>query len=399
MCRLTAYKGKSILIGSVVTKPNNSLLYQSRDAAYHPGVKDESHHRNILVNGDGFGVAWYSSEAVQSGACCFKFVTPAWSNQNLQNIGDHVTSNLIFAHIRAASSGHNPFEKITVNHENCHPFAYGKFTFMHNGGVPHFSKIKLALLNLLSAHFFQEIKGSTDSEHMFALFLTILFGKCPVSQHMQFNPSLEELINALNVTISTVLSLCSAAEVEEACSLNICLTDGVNVIATRFRNGPQSPPSLYYNYGSDFVCEDGNFYSKGKTADSVVISSAPLSRVGDGVDCDFSSEPSEDRPTSAAPAQFVLNEDDIGSWVLMPKDFMLICRGDPLNPYKVTSIDLKPVVVGPAFPGHSAALKKTATKQPQKPAGAEATANKSPLTKIGSFFAKKPRVMKFRSKL
>lgn len=65
MCRLTAYKGDMqsfesfhiyqiiasglpILIGDVITHPNNSLLCQSRDAAYHPGVIDKSNRRNII---------------------------------------------------------------------------------------------------------------------------------------------------------------------------------------------------------------------------------------------------------------------------------------------------------------------------------------------------------------
>ena len=85
MCRLTVYKGKPILIEDIVVKPENSLLFQSRHGGYHPGVVDKTHSRNILVNGDGFGVAWYG-ENLSKGSCCFKFVTPAWSNENLRSI-------------------------------------------------------------------------------------------------------------------------------------------------------------------------------------------------------------------------------------------------------------------------------------------------------------------------
>jgi len=445
MCRLAAYKGKSILIGSVVTKPNNSLLYQSRDAAYHPGVKDDTHHRNILVNGDGFGVAWYSTDDVSRGSCAFKFVTPAWSNQNLQNIGDHVSSNLIFAHIRAASSGHNPFEKISVSHENCHPFSFGRYTFMHNGGIPHFSRIKLRLLNLLGDPFFQEIKGSTDSEHIFALFLTILYSNYPsssdLSGYLNISPSLDESILALNKTISTLLSLCEEVEIEDACSLNLCLTDGVNIIATRFRNGPQMPPSLYYNYGADFTCDaEGNFYAQGgtkKAADSVVISSAPLSKVSalpsllnpeiSGSCEDFSVASSHSSnisqaalspssPSSPSIDHFVLGEEDIGSWVLMPKDHMLICQGDPFNPYKIASIDLKPVLITDPFVGPQSHVnskinnKKSvmtseseALQMKEKKKELEINAEKGLLLKeavpSSGGSPKLPKMMRFRSKL
>eukprot|EP01038_Epipyxis_sp_PR26KG_P005439 gene5439-7532_t len=319
MCRLSAYKGKPILIGDIVIKPENSLLFQSRDAAYHPGVIDKTNRRNILVNGDGFGVAWYGEDTLK-GSCCFKFVTPAWSNQNLRNIGEHVSSHLIFAHIRAASSGHDPHENINVSHENCHPFKFGNFTFMHNGGVPHFSRVKLSLLKLLSERIFQEIKGSTDSEHLFALFLEFL----PVDRVI----SVEDMINALNLTISSVIYLCQSLGFNEPCSFNICVTDGINIIATRFRNGPDQPPSLYYNYGSDFKCdENGNFYSNGSQASEIIISSAPLSRVNcDAKKCSY-----------LRCGQKIVDEVP-GCWSLMPKNHMLVCRGNASNPHVVDSI-------------------------------------------------------------
>lgn len=405
MCRLTAYKGKPILIGTIVTKPTNSLLYQSRDAAYHPGVKDSSHRRNILVNGDGFGVAWYNTELPPSnGACSFKFVTPAWSNQNLQNLGDHITSPLIFAHIRAASSGHDPWEKISVSQENCHPFTFGKFTFMHNGGIPHFSKIKLRLLNLLSETFFNEIKGSTDSEHMFALFLTILYSKhLDNSDYATINPSVDDIVEALNQTISTIIHLCARVEIEEACSINICVTDGVNIVATRYRNGPQNPPSLYYNYGSNFVCEDGVFYAKGgRKATDVIISSAPLSKVNELTSSQSPGENSS-RDNETDTPHFTVNEEDNGSWILMPKDYMLICRGDPNNPHIVSSIDLKPVLVTESFPGHEVLVARKAKAVKEANANNEAKENVASTTYLtrltSSLIPKRPKIMKFRSKL
>ena len=45
------YKGKLVLIGDVVEQPENSLIFQSRDAAFHPGCNDPNSERNIRVNG------------------------------------------------------------------------------------------------------------------------------------------------------------------------------------------------------------------------------------------------------------------------------------------------------------------------------------------------------------
>lgn len=385
MCRLTAYKGRPMLLGDIIARPDNSLILQSRDAAYHPGVVDKTHRRNILVNGDGFGVAWYGTD-LRKGACCFKFVTPAWSNSNLRNIGEHVASPLIFAHIRAASSGHDPLERVAVSLENCHPFRFSQFTFMHNGGVPQFSRIKLRLLNLLSERFFAEIKGSTDSEHIFALFLTCLHRSV---RHPEHRFTVEEQAAALSETISILLALCSAAEVEEACSLNLTLTDGINIIATRFRNGPQHPPSLYYNFGSEFVCEEGHFYAAGinKKPDSVVISSAPLSRV----------KPIENKGIFEIIGGAAISEEDVGAWILMPKDHMLICRGDSVDPHKIASIELQPIIVNPhSDVAESRELKETSTT---KSTGLNKAINSSIGSSGLSPSVPRPKVMRFRCKL
>jgi glutamine amidotransferase len=349
MCRLTVYKGRPLLIGDLITNPNNSLILQSRDAAFHPLVIDKSHRRNILVNGDGFGVAWYGRN-VAKGSCLFKFVTPAWSNTNLRNIGDHVESSLIFAHIRAASSGHDPLEHVAVSHENCHPFKYGQFTFMHNGGIPNFSQIKLMLLNKLHPIFFQDLKGSTDSEHIFALFLTVLFESKATTDCKQETFHIENLVHAIKTTITMIIELCANCGVTEPCSLNLCLSDGINIIVTRFRNGSSSPPSLYYNFGSNFVCEDGMFYSNGGTdsPSDIVISSAPLSKVKayqPSCNMDFLPRRGSPQETSGSESEHDICEEDIGSWILMPKNHMLIVHGDAENLNVVSSVKIEPIVI------------------------------------------------------
>ena len=49
-----------------------------------------------------------------------------------------------------------------------------QWVFAHNGGVANFAKIKRPLINLLDEESYLSITGTTDSEHMFALFLTLL---------------------------------------------------------------------------------------------------------------------------------------------------------------------------------------------------------------------------------
>ena len=144
--------------------------------------------------------------------------------------------------------------------------------------------------------------------------------------------TVEETTNAVDETISTILTLCHEHGITNPCSLNMVFSDGVNVIATRFRNGTEMPPSLYYNYGCGFVCENGNFVSNSKeSASEIVISSAPLSRSGQCQGCDNDNLP----------------EASIAEWTLVPKDHMLICVGDKNDNSRVDHVLLQAIRIIP----------------------------------------------------
>lgn len=343
MCRFTVYKGQSMLLGDILIKPSNSLLRQARDAAYHPGVVDPSHHRNILVNGDGFGLGWYVDECAR-GACVIKFITPAWANSNLRNIGDYVQSSLIIGHVRAATSGHDHLLEQDVSAEKCHPFKYGRWTFVHNGSIPDFKKIKRSMVMLMREDCFNDITGSTDSEFIFALFLSLL----PSGRDAQV--TIEEFIGTINLLISTILELCDSVCAFNPCSLNMCITDGINIIATRFRNSEECPPSLYFLYGKNFKCINGEF--KGDEIcerSEVVISSAPLSRDGCLFDTSISEgySTSESSLNSMSSYEIEYTDSELSidstctdnSWRLISKNTMLVCKGDPEDISKVVSVE------------------------------------------------------------
>src|SRR5688572_1150697 len=110
MCRFIAYIGNEILLADLVINPENSLVRQSY----------KSRERREPLNGDGFGVGWYTPE-VSATPCVFKSISPAWSNSNLLSIADHVRSGCFFAHVRAASPG------MAVTETNCHPFQIGRY--------------------------------------------------------------------------------------------------------------------------------------------------------------------------------------------------------------------------------------------------------------------------------
>jgi glutamine amidotransferase len=293
------------------------------------GVVDPYGKRNIIVNGDGFGVAWYcDDEPPEDGACMFKIHTPAWSDSNILNIGRYVKSSVILGHVRAAATGHNPLEPVIVSFQNCHPFKYGRYSFMHNGGIPEFGRIKRDLCEMMSFDFYGRICGSTDSEHIFALFLSLL--ECPNSAM-----SAEYLAEKLSETFCKILGLCTKHSVGAACSLNILLTDGNHVVASRFRNSDAEPPSLYYSFGTEYSAERGNFEnirSVRRGGKEVIITSSPLNRSGYMVDC-FES------PSRACRA--VSEVEDIDNWRLIPKNHMLVCTGAFHIPFTHTMYALR----------------------------------------------------------
>lgn len=228
MCRLVAYIGKPILADDLLFKPKNSLINQSMHAR----------ESSVKLNGDGFGLGWYAHE-VNYAPALYTSVLPAWNDRNLKYLAEKIRSHCILAHVRAASMGY-------VNDLNCHPFHYKQFLFMHNGGVGGFPQIKRALQHELNEEFYTWIKGQTDSEHFFALFLQVFHEK-------QYEHSTMNIAMALKETIARLLRLQKKQKIEEANDLNLVLTDGHSLIVCRYTTEVNDDaPSLHYAVGSQY---------------------------------------------------------------------------------------------------------------------------------------------------
>ena len=118
----------------------------------------------------------------------------------------------------------------------------------------------------MSQEAYEHIQGGTDTEHFAALVMTFL---CPnLSSETIPNPysgeeleaalpaqweeyhSVEEIRDALQKTIATIIEIQtkSLADKAQPNDLNIAITDGVSLVACRFRNhATEQPPSLYYS--------------------------------------------------------------------------------------------------------------------------------------------------------
>jgi len=251
MCRFVAYLGEPISLDLLLLKPANSLVHQSLDAKEF----------RLRVNGDGFGVAWYVDGL--DAPVRLRTVTPAWNNQNLRSLAPAMRSGCILAHVRAASPG------LPVVETNCHPFVHDRFAFCHNGGVGDFHGVRRRLLRSISDASFDAIEGTTDSEIVFAVFLDEI-------REREGEEPAQALGDALAATVKRVVE----ASPDEPSYLNLCVTDGRRVAATRFSSDPDgSISSLYYHSGRRYVCEGTvcRMIDPGGFGATAIVASEPLS--------------------------------------------------------------------------------------------------------------------------
>ncbi len=255
MCRFALYIGERVPIASLVTDPEYSILHQS----YH------SHEREEPLNGDGFGVAWYVDD--DSPPALFKEVHPAWNSMNLRNLASVTHSRCLLAHVRAATPG------LPVTQLNCHPFCWDRLTFMHNGIVGGFPRLKQRLVSSVSEESYLEIEGTTDSEHVFALVKEAWLEVGDAAD------PLDRLETALRAGIERVERLKSSAGVEAQSLLNIVLCDGERAVVSRYASpGHASANSLYIRTGREFACIDRirTMAGGGAGHDALIAASEPL---------------------------------------------------------------------------------------------------------------------------
>jgi ergothioneine biosynthesis protein EgtC len=249
MCRLVSYLGSEISISSLVTDPKHSIIHQSF----------KTKEREEPLNGDGFGIGWFTGNPDDQPAI-FKDTSPAWNNMNLLDMARVTKSPCILAHVRAATVGGQ------VSRSNCHPFRWRNFAFMHNGTISDFEQIKRKLRQSLSDETYNLIKGYTDSEHIFALFADNL-----LKEQTHDNQS---IIKALLSAITKVETLKEEAQIKTPSTMNIIITNGDFLIATRYSTSPKHFESLYYLSGQQFSCID----NQSNADPAILIASEPLSK-------------------------------------------------------------------------------------------------------------------------
>ena len=213
MCRWLAYSGSPVLLEELLYKPEHSLIDQSLHARL--GVD--------TTNGDGFGVGWYGTN--NDAPAVFRSIEPAWNERNLRELAGHVESPLFLAHIRASTG-------TAVQQTNCHPFRHGRWLWVHNGLVREFARVKRELALTVDESLYTSIEGSTDSELLFYLALTLGLEDDPPG--------------AVERMVGLVEEVGRRRSIENPIQMTIATTDGKSVWAFRYSSEGRSR-SLYYS--------------------------------------------------------------------------------------------------------------------------------------------------------
>lgn len=164
---------------------------------------------------------------------------------------------------------------------------------MHNGGLGGWRYIKRRLAERLADKWYLGVKGGTDSEWAFALFLDTLerMGHDPSSAPKDgFGPAV--LRTAMLKTIAHINDLIDQIpqstihneNVDTRSLLNFCVSDGHSIICTRYINSStDDAASLYYSTGTQWATKqhvenDENYQMsrRDRGADVVLVASEPL---------------------------------------------------------------------------------------------------------------------------
>ena len=276
MCRALLYLGQPVLLDNLLFRPDSALVRQSM----MPRMLN-------MLNLAGFGLrAWDpSSHDPQHPFSYYSLALPVF-DRNLQNLAHKIRSNCVLAHVRGVAYS----SRVEIALQNVHPFHFGDIPLVlaHNGDLAGIDRMKPLLAAHVRPEYLAQIHGTTDSEWIYALFL---------SQLADPHAALEEAkaLDALQRTLGILRDVRAQLGIELSSSVNLFITNGRQLVATRYCfdfgcYGTEDPSkvheanvnflSLWYTLGRDYALHDGEWKMVGgaENADSIIVASEPLTK-------------------------------------------------------------------------------------------------------------------------
>ncbi len=185
MCRVLAYIGPEIPLESLLLEPENSLINQSLDPELHPLLQ---------LAGWGFG-AWSEHLLKTEEPLLYRRPMGAFYDDNAQGIIPSLQGSTLLAHVRAAAYN----SRTVLADENCHPFSFNETPWIiaQNGALPNWQILQRELISHCEDRYLKQMRGTTDTEFLYVLLLSLLEGDSDGDVQKGFEDLLKVILQAM----------------------------------------------------------------------------------------------------------------------------------------------------------------------------------------------------------
>ena len=203
MSRLFAYMGND-------QDRVKCALYSARALLVADGAAQQTY--------DGWGLGFYQGGEV----LLQRRPKPPADPVDFYALARELRTDAIIGHVRAGTVG-------KPKNENTHPFRFRSWLFAHHGTVPNFDHVREELLQPVPDFLRRNIRGQTDSEHLFHLLLAFLHTSGKLDD-MNISTALAR--DAIASTLALV-EKAAGKEATQAMECALALTNGRLLVATR----------------------------------------------------------------------------------------------------------------------------------------------------------------------
>src|ERR1041384_2849661 len=276
MCRALLYLGEPVLLDNLLFQPDSALVRQS----YMPKMLN-------MLNLAGFGLrAWDAGSHPPHKPFFYGSPSLPVFDRNLKNLAEKVRAGCVLAHVRGVAYS----AAVEISLQNVHPFQFDgvPWALAHNGDLAGMEALKPRLAPHIRPRFLAGIRGTTDSEWIYALFMSQLSDPAATAAE-------DHAFEALGRTLAILRQARADAGVGVSSSVNLFIANGRQLVALRYcfdfgryhtdsvervHEANLSFLSLWHTLGRNYARHGDEWKMTGgaERAESILVASEPLTR-------------------------------------------------------------------------------------------------------------------------
>jgi glutamine amidotransferase len=276
MCRALLYLGEPVVLDNLLFQPDSALVRQS----YMPKMLN-------LLNLAGFGLrAWDPSSHTPQQPFFYGSPSLPVFDRNLKNLAEKVKASCVLAHVRGVAYS----TAVDISLQNVHPFQFEglPWALAHNGDLAGIQDMKPLLATSIRPQYLPKIRGTTDSEWIYAVFVSQLKDATRAAPEA-------EVFGAIEKTLGIIRAARDELGIAQSSSVNLFIANGAQLAAVRYcfdfgcyrtedaarvHEANLSFLSLWYTLGRDYGLHEGEWKMSGgaEQAQAILVASEPLTR-------------------------------------------------------------------------------------------------------------------------